>query len=727
MDRLKVLLLGIIIVLLVVLVVDRSRQIEQQSALNATTERLALAVDRLAGGQRRAPNDSDQPVAAAEAERLARLAERLDRLAERPTVVVNNHGMAPAPAAAVVSAPPIEPTSPAVTTEPAADQADDAALADDHQPAPTSAEPDGKPRLGRNFLLPYDGSHFRPERLGGTLTSFNSTPDTINPILASSATAQDIEDLVNDTLVSTHPADPFSYRQNLATSCVISDDYTTYTFTLRRGVFWQIPNLAREPGFAWLAEPVEMTAHDVVFYVDMILDEDVITPHLKAYYEDLEGAEALDDFTLRLRWKRKVHTSLDFSFGLRPLPRHVYGRNADGSAIAAEQVGAAFNRHWFDEERQAIGVGRYQVASYTPDQELVFRRNPDYWGATLNFERLVWNLAIKDDEARLVAYKNGQVQAYGLSPTQYRSQILDRGDSRFAAPVEDDPKAGRAGPLAWEKVQVRAYDYVGWNLRSRLFADVRVRQAMGHAFPRQRLIDDVFQGLGRPCHSNVHDLLPYHDPTVPRFEYDPEQAARLLDEAGWTDSDGDGWRDQQIDGERVRFAFILKHYANSPEWESLGLIYRDELRKVGIDMTPRAYEWKELLRIYQDFDFDAVGGAWRMPLSVDFYQLWHSKYADEPGSSNLCGFKDPRADEIAEALRQEFDFDERVRLAKEFQQILTAAAPYTFFRVRQGVFTWRNGEREPEGLLGVAHDLDAFHPLLSREEQLNWYFAPAGR
>ena len=593
------------------------------------------------------------------------------------------------------------------------------------QPAAVDPRLDGVPRLGENFLKPYDASHFDPDKLRGTLREFSASPKGLNPIIENSADQSEVEGLVNDSLCSQHPASPQQWSQNLATACVISDDFRTYTFTLRPGVMWQRPQIAKQERYRWLDRDVELTAEDFAFGIRLIMDPTVECPQLKAYYEeDLESVKALDSHTLEVRWKRKVYTSLAASMSLTPVPKHVYSRNADGSEIPAERLGSVFNNHWFDQERQFIGVGGYILERFEPDKAIAFRRNPDYWGASLHFEELVWDGEVKQPDPQLVAFKNGQVHYHGLNPNQFKSEILDGREPRFAKPDPSDPKAGRAGVFGWERVRSSSYSYIGWNLRLDLFRDKKVRQALTHAFPKERIIDEVYFGLGRPQITNVHPDSIYFNAALPDYAFDLARAKQLLSEAGWTDSNGDGWIDRDFAGVRKPFRFQLKYIANRPEWDSTLLIYRNELRKIGIDMEPRPYEWKELLRVYEDKDFDAIAGGWQFGLEVDFYQLWHSRYASEPRSSNHIGFVNKRADEIAEELRSTFDQQERIRIAKEFQAIIHDEQPYTFFRSSEGIFVWQNRGPNDAGqrwLDGVTAGLDTYHPLFSRSKLL-WHF-----
>jgi peptide/nickel transport system substrate-binding protein len=582
---------------------------------------------------------------------------------------------------------------------------------------------DGNPKLGVNFLIPYDRSHYNPKWQGGTLKAFGETPRGLNPLTDNSSTSNDVHNRCNDSLCERPAKHPEQWSAALAESVIISDDYKTYTFKLRPGVKWQRPMLATEAKYAWLAKDVPLTAADFKFALDLILNPAVDCPALRNYYEDVAGAEVIDDHTLVVRWKRKVYNSLAATMGLVPIARHIYGCNADGSPIPAEQQGIAFNKHWFDELSGVVGVGMFIFEGYEPDKVMRFRRNPDYWGVPLHFDAIELNLEVKKDDAQLIAFKNGQVHTHGLTPLRYKAEILDHKEKRFAARDPDNPKAGRTGELAWERFKALNFSYLGWNIRRPLFSDKRVRQAMSHAFPKERIINEVFFGLGQPVLTDVHPDNQYANKDLKPYAFDLERAKVLLGEAGWKDTDGDGTLDKEIDGKRMPFRFTIKYYANSPEWDNTLLIFKNELRRIGIDLDPKPFEWKELIRVYEDKDFDAVVGAWRMDWDIDYFQLWHSTQADVQGGSNHCGFKNPRVDELAVKLRETFETPQRIAIAKEIQAIIHEEQPYTFFRSGEGIFVWQNHGKPATDLYlkGVTEGLDTLNPLVNRSALL-WHF-----
>lgn len=594
------------------------------------------------------------------------------------------------------------------------------------QQAVTVVDPhrDGKVKLGVNFLLPVDDSHYNRKNVGGTLKYFVAAPKAFNLIVENSATKKNLYDLIHNGLCAQDPKHPQLWSESLAVSCIISDDYTTYTFQLRDNVYWHIPKIASQSQYSWLNKKVKLTARDFQAYYDTVMNPDVECPQLKTYYEDVESITALSELTLQVKWKKKVYTSLSTGLAMKPLPWHVYAHDADGQIYSDAEYGVVFNKHWFDKERQAIGVGAYTLDQYIPDKIVSYKRNKNYWGKFLHFDRIEWDGEVRKPEAQWVSFQNGDVHFGNLPPTKFKSEVLDHKEDRFAAQDDKNAKAGRTGVFGWEKTKSSSYSYIGWNMRRPLFADKHVRQALTHAFPKQRIINEVYYGLGQPQVANVHPDSVYYNDKLVDYTFDLEKAKQLLDQAGWIDSDDDGIRDKEVNGKRLKFEFILKYYANSVEWDSTLIIYKNQLRKIGIVMKPTNYEWKELLRVYEDKDFAAVSGGWRFGLEVDFKQVWHSESANKPRSSNHCGFINKRADEIAEKLRETFDQDERIRLAQEFQAIVYEEQPYTFFRSGESIFIWQNKNdtaSKAKPLHGVIEGFDLYHPLRNRS-QLLWHF-----
>jgi peptide/nickel transport system substrate-binding protein len=688
MNALKIGLTALVAVLLLVLIIDRARESAPLLIIRDSVANLQRSVDTL------------QSTNLEQQQQLQRLQKQLSERPAQPPVATPTSGQTGTGGDASTS------------------------HVDTPAPAPVDATvQDGNPKLGVNFLLPYESSYYHPEWLGGTLFEFNESPKSLNPLIDQSKTTQDLWGLANDSLCDRPPTHPETWSQSLATSVVISDDYKVYTFTLRHGVKWQRPEIAKRPEFAWLNKDVELTADDFKFAIDLVLNPQVDCPSQRNYYDDVDHAEVIDRYTFRMVWKRKVYTSLSASLGLAPMPRHIYQFNADGTAVPPAQIGISFNQSWFDREHAMCGVGEYILSDFEPDKVIRLRRNPDYWGVGLHFENLEFPLDVKKPEPRLTAFKNGQVQVHGLTPLQYKKEILDHHEPRFAAVDPANPKAGRDGELGWERHRVLAFSYLGWNMRHPPFDDIKVRQAMSYAFPKKRIIEQVFYGLGTSVLSDVPPGSQYLNTELEPYEFDLDKARALLAEAGWKDVDGSGLLSKTIDGVSHPLKFEIKCYADSPDWDNALLIYRNELSKIGVSMTARPEEWKELMRVYEDKDFEAIVGGWATGVDMDYFQLWHSSQADVQGGSNTVGFKNPEVDALASQLRLTFDTAERIAIVKKLQAIINHEQPYTFFRSSENIFVWQNkgSPARDRYLDGVDYGLDHLSPMFNTKS-LYWHF-----
>jgi ABC-type transport system substrate-binding protein len=178
------------------------------------------------------------------------------------------------------------------------------------------------------------------------------------------------------------------------------------------------------------------------------------------------------------------------------------------------------------------------------------------------------------------------------------------------------------------------------------------------------------------------------DPTVEPYTFDLDKAKKLLDAAGWKDSDGDGIRDKIVNGEMKKFAFAVLAY-DSPSWRSSLSVFKEDLRKIGIQMSPQVVDWPTMQKKMDEKKFDAFTGGWGLSWLIDPYQIWHSTQADTPKGSNRVGFRNKRADEIIDKLRETFDDDERLALLREFHRIVHAEQPYTFFFSPQTTVAWQ--------------------------------------
>ena len=505
-----------------------------------------------------------------------------------------------------------------------------------------------------------------------------SDPRGLNPYIANGADAAAYNVYMSGYLGIRDIADPDKFNPWLATYVGTEDGGLTYRVKLRKGVYWHLPTVDWDSGkYEWLKGDGpngrhEFTADDFVFVYDILQNGQVSgrVSAMRNYFDTLEYIKAIDDHTLEIKYSKPQFTDTGMLLdALVPMPRWLYMYDEGGNKFDDSTWGLKLNEHWYN--NKGIGVGPYRFVRWEPGVLLEFESDPLFWGGQAAFKNVRY-LFVKDASAWPRKLKTGEVDITSLQAEQYKQIVVDGGE-----PYLDRPE------LSLTRYQELSWFYFGYNLDGKFFNDKRVRQAMTMTFDRQAVLDNVFHGLGKIHTGPYPQQVACYDHSIEPYPYDIERAKALLEEAGWTDSDGDGIRDRMIDGEKVDFDFNFLIYGSSSEYEVLASIWRESLLEAGVKMTPTPVEWSAMLKKMDERAFDVYTGAWVPGWDTDIMQIWHSKEADKPKSSNRIGFRNERADEIAVALRNTFEPEERTKLCHEFHALVHDEQPYTFFFQRE--------------------------------------------
>jgi peptide/nickel transport system substrate-binding protein len=230
-----------------------------------------------------------------------------------------------------------------------------------------------------------------------------------------------------------------------------------------------------------------------------------------------------------------------------------------------------------------------------------------------------------------------------------------------------------------------------------ILGDVLVRQAIVHAIDRQVIIDRVNFGQGAALNSFVLPAVEWaYNDELPGREYDLEKAAALLEEAGWTDEDGDGVREChscKYAEEGTPLELNLRTNAGNERRENTGLIVQDELGKLGFKVEFEAMEWNAFLDTLLNQTFDMIIIGWTdMGSDPDGSDLYTSQN-DVPGAGfNFVSYYNPLVDELMQkALTVPgCSVDRRGPIYRELQQILYDDQPYDWLFVPRDTFAYNS-------------------------------------
>ena len=524
---------------------------------------------------------------------------------------------------------------------------------------------------------------------GGSITYATiSNPLTFNPVLANDAGSSGYLGYVFEGLTEVSWLND-RIEPSLAESWEHSDDGLEWTFHLRQDVFWH-------DGEPFTARDVEFTFNSIIY------NDDIATNDRQTFifdYFDEEAGEwtkgrmtvsAPDDYTVRIVLPVSYAPFLR-SMGYAIYPRHVLEPYVDAGT---------FDEVWSidADPSEVIGTGPFTIASYTPGDSLIVRRNPNYWmqdsaGNNLPYiDEIVYNIVEElDDE--LALFQEGVADAHGVLGSEY--PVLE------PLQEQDNFTLYRRGPgfgttfLSFNVnpgMDADGADYVRPEARA-WFNTQEFRQAAAHAVDKNAIVAEALAGLGYPQWSSVSPSAgDFHNPNVRRYEYDLDAAGELLDRLGWTDRDGDGVRE---DGEDNPIAFTIVTNEGNTVRERATRIIGEDLRSIGLDVEVEIIPFGELVvQLTTSYDWEAVVigftggpdpyggiGFWRSDAG---FHLWN------PNQPEPATEWEAEIDALYTAASQELDRDERVRFYHRAQEIAAEQVPVIYTALSERLSAVRN-------------------------------------
>lgn len=467
--------------------------------------------------------------------------------------------------------------------------------------------------------------------------------DSFNPFLGIEVESYEMWALTYDYLVDFSPED-LSLQPSLATEWESSDDGLEWRFTIRDDVTWSD------------GEP--LTADDLAFTYSRVLGKGPESATWKSWLAGVTEVEAPDDTTLVMTLSRP--NSVLPMVPIPIVPQHVW------SEVTGEQM-KSFAAEPTDGE-PVVGSGPFRLVEGTAGGSTYrFEANPDYWNGAPHVDEVVFRV-FKSEDPAVQALVKGEVDfVEGISALQV------------------DSLEGRDGVLA-QNADTPGFDEISFNAGSvdletgepigdpnPAVLDPDFRFAVGLALDRQQLVDTVYQGAGRPGSTIVPPgYATFHwEPPAEDLAHDPERAAALLDEAGYTVG-ADGLRTLP-DGSPLG---TLRLFARSDSATSTKVMtyFKEWLADLGIESEVTTVESSKLTDIILAGEFDAFEWGWFVdadPTSMLSYMT-----CDQRGNWSDSWYCDEEYDALFEAQGSELDPEVRAEQVKAMQETLFRDAPY---------------------------------------------------
>jgi peptide/nickel transport system substrate-binding protein len=307
-----------------------------------------------------------------------------------------------------------------------------------------------------------------------------------------------------------------------------------------------------------------------------------------------------------------------------------------------------------------VGAGPFVFVEHRPQESWTFKANPAFpasLGGRPYLDRYV--LRVIPEQTTLL------------------TDLLTENIDVFIAPRPDQAEQILASPdVALLNYTARNYNLVAWNTRGPLFSDVRVRRAMTLGTNRREIVAAQLRGYGRIANTGI---IPLHYAFDPRLEnemqYDPAAARRLLEEAGWSDRNGDGVREN---AQGTALEFSIKYNQGNQQRQDIAEIMQAQLAEIGARAQPQVVEFGTMIAqmTAPERDFDAAVFGWNVDFAIDESAFFHTAKSDEP-----YGFSSPRnpeMDRLLDTLRLITDREAARPFWREYQRLVIEEQPYTY-------------------------------------------------
>ncbi len=513
---------------------------------------------------------------------------------------------------------------------------------------------------------------FRPGHGGTYVEGIAGYPQYLNPLLSGhSGVDRDICALMFSGL--TRLNERGEVEADLARGWEVTLDGLTYTFYLRSNAYWHDGN------------PV--TADDVVFTIGLLQDDDFPgPPELGASVWQGVTVEKVDRRTVRFMLSEPYAPFLDqTTVGI--LPSHLL-RGIPVARLAAAQ----FNLN-------PVGSGPFQLEEIEVESGLitsmVLEQSSRYYGARPYLDRVQFRF-YPSDQTALNGYEAGEVE----------------GIARITIP--DLPRARALPSLNLFSAQMAEYAIVFLNLGRpdlTFFQEPEVRQALLYALDRQQIIDEVLEGQAVVAHSPlVPGTWAYKD-DVPHYEYAPDRANGLLNNAEWIQRAADGGL-RRKDEQSLSFTLLT---SSEPERMRTAQMLAEQWAAIGITVTVETASPLEVREALERRDFEAILVHLSTPGDPDPYPFWHQ--AQIGSGQNYAGFDHRRMSEVIEQARVITNRARRKELYDEFQETFAQQVPALLLYVP--VYTYGIDARIHDPQIGpLTHPSDRFRTIS------DWWIVP---
>ncbi len=323
--------------------------------------------------------------------------------------------------------------------------------------------------------------------------------------------------------------------------------------------------------------------------------------------------------------------------------------------------------------RLISGSGPYRVVEWEVGQYIQLEKKEDWWGEEEKGKQFVANpksiryAILPDPSAAISLLKAGDLDVMsGIPPRQF---------------IELQKDGYLAENYRWSSLPQLSYISIALNRKNPKLEELKVRRALAHILPIDKIIEEAMYGLAKKTIGPFSPESPYYNKQLSPVTFHLDSARHLLKEAGWLDSNGNGIVDKKINGQLVEMTLLLDRSVNKEESKSIALMFRENARKVGIDIQIQSLEFSKLSDRLNSGVFEMTYSRRSYaPGEVDPSGTWYAGKG-YGRSSNYSNFGNAASDQLIDELRRSLDQEERYDKYRVLQALIYKDQPVLFIAV----------------------------------------------
>ncbi|MEL7020941.1 MAG: ABC transporter substrate-binding protein [Bacteroidota bacterium] len=508
--------------------------------------------------------------------------------------------------------------------------------------------------------------------------------DNLHPYIATSTYAQQVYQHIFPYLLYFSPEDaslePVLVKERAQVEEVTEGPYKgslSYTFELLDEAQWD--------------NGQTVTAADVIFSFKAMFTNTWPNQRARGTYEFVDHIETYPNnpkrFTFYTR-DRYILSEVQLST-ISILPAYVYDpkniladfaladlmdadhKFSDAEMTRLQEFGDNFVSPKYQREADfVIGCGPYKLENWETKQRIILKKKDNWWGDKLADKypmleakpKEIYYKIISDQTTAVAALRDQEVDA--IDQIQPQDYLKLKKDERINAFYDLDATVRLAG-----------YG-TAFNMRRTKLQQKEVRRALTHLFDIDNIMSNILYDMGEPINSPIHPTKSYYNRDLPAIPFDLAEAKKLLAAAGWSDSNGNGIVDKEIDGEQVELE--VEYLVSSSIEEQIAILFQNSAAEVQVGVNIVKKEFVTKLDDLRKHNFDLVATGWRnYPMLYDPYSSFHSESAVAKGG-NYSGISIEKLDQLIADIRSEIDEEKRNKLYADFQKLIYDEQPIVF-------------------------------------------------